>query len=146
MRFKPKASFTQGFIVHNGPRAYGVGTLAPNPMVFDECNTARRFDEVIGAGFALISVSASGTPVAPAPQSRVLDALGARRVRLCSGEFIPLPLSGTVTAADTHTAFARELRLRGDAFVLVRPDRIVAGICKPEAFPAFEAALSKRLA
>ena len=146
MRFKPKARFTDGFVVHNGPYARAAGTLAPNPMVYDEHNVARRLDQVIGSGFALISVSASGTPPAPAPQSRVLDALSACRVRLCSGEYIPLPLAGTTTAADTHAAFARGLGLRGDAFVFVRPDRIIAGACKPDAFGALETALQYRLA
>jgi hypothetical protein len=114
--------------------------------VFDETNAARRLDRVLGAGFALVSVSASGTPPAPAPESRLLDALGARRVRLCSGEYIPLPHPGMLTAADTHAEFARGLRLRGDALVLVRPDRIVAGICSPDTFASLESALQQRLA
>jgi len=146
MRFKPKASFTDGFVVRDAANAPGPGTLAPNPLVFDERNAQRRFDHVLGRGFALVSVSASGSPAVPAPESALLEKLGARRVRLCSGEYIPLPHVGCVTAADTHGVFARDLKLRGDAYVLVRPDRIVAGVCAPAAFPALEAALQRRLA
>ena len=112
--------------------------------MFDETNALLRLDAVTGGGFALIAVSASGTPPAP-PESALLDALGVRRVRLCSGEFIPLPHAGAVTVADTHGVFARDLRLRGDALVLVRPDRIVAGVCAPNAFGALEAKLQRRL-
>jgi hypothetical protein len=90
-------------------------------------------------------VSASGTPFAP-PESPFLEALGAKRVRLCSGEYIPLPHPGTVTVADTHGVFARDLRLKGDSLVLVRPDRIVAGVCKPNEFARLEAGLQRRLA
>jgi 3-(3-hydroxy-phenyl)propionate hydroxylase len=145
MRFKPKASFTKGFVVPGRGFASAVGKLAPNPLVFDERNAPQRLDAVTGSGFALVSVGASGTPPVPAP-SALLERLGARVVCLCSGEFIPLPRSGAVTAADTHGIFARDLQLRGDAFVLVRPDRIVAGACRPADFPQLEAKLQRRLA
>ena len=132
MRFKPKAGFARG--------------LVPNPLVVDERNSVRRFDEVTGPGFALVSVSASGNPPVPAPASAFFDALGARRVRLCSGEYIPLPEHGCVTAADTHGELARDMRLRGDAIMLVRPDRIVADVCAPNELPAMEARLRHALA
>jgi 3-(3-hydroxy-phenyl)propionate hydroxylase len=124
MRFKPKAGFARGSM--------------PNPLVFDEHNTPRRLDGVVGSGFALIAVSASGNPPVPAPDSAFFDALAVQRVRLCSGEFIPLPRAGCVTAADTHGSFARDLHLRGDAFVFMRPDRIVADICAPNELAGME--------
>ncbi len=145
MRFKPKASFTQGFIVPDRAHADAVGKLAPNPLVFDDTNALKRLDAVTGNGFAIVAVSASGTPFAP-PESPFLETLGAKRVRLCSGEYIPLPHPGTVTVADTHGVFARDLRLKGDSLVLVRPDRIVAGVCKPNEFARLEAGLQRRLA
>ena len=125
MRFKPKVTF-------------GLGS-APNPLVFDERNTLRRLDDVAGQGFALVTVSDSGNPPVPAPSSQLFDVLGVRRVRLCSGEYIPLPHIGCATVADTHGTFARELRLRGDALVLVRPDRIVAAIGSPQDVAGLEA-------
>lgn len=124
MRFKPKVNAGRG--------------LAPNPLVFDEQNSLRRFDQVAGPGFALVAVSASGNPPIPAPSSRFFDSLGARRVRLCSGEHIPLPQAGCVTVADTHGTFARELGLRGDSLVVVRPDRVVAVTCAQTELAALE--------
>jgi 3-(3-hydroxy-phenyl)propionate hydroxylase len=132
MRFKPKVNVGRG--------------LAPNPLVFDEQNTLRRFDQVAGPGFALVAVSASGNPPVPAPSSRYFDTLGARRVRLCSGEHIPLPHAGCVTVADTYGTFARELRLRSDALVLVRPDRVVAATSTPRQLAGMEERLRAMLA
>ena len=74
MRWKPKASFTDGFVVGGGTRA--AGTLAPNPLVFDEHNAPCRLDTVLGSGFSLVSVSASGTP---APTAALCAARPARR-------------------------------------------------------------------
>ncbi len=131
MRFKPKATFALG--------------AAPNPLVYDERNGLRRLDQVAGTGFALIAVSASGNPPAAAPESALFDALGARRVRLCSGEYIPLPQAGSVTATDMHGTFIRDLRLRGDALVLVRPDRIVAAVGAPHDLAGLEARVKAML-
>jgi 3-(3-hydroxy-phenyl)propionate hydroxylase len=138
MRFKPKASYRDGFVHNKGALAQLTGRLAPNPMVVDEHNLPRRLDEVLGDGFALLSVSASGNPVVPQIASPMLAALEPRCVRLCSGEFIALPQPGCVTVADTHGAFARELGLGRDALVLVRPDRVIAAATPPARFTAAE--------
>jgi 3-(3-hydroxy-phenyl)propionate hydroxylase len=138
MRFKPKAGYRDGFVHHKGPLGHLTGKLAPNPMVVDEHNLPRRLDDVLGDGFALLSVSASGTPVFPQTTSPLLTAFEPRRVRLCSGEFIALPQPGCITVADTHGAFARELGLSRDALVLVRPDRVIAAATTPAAFTKAE--------
>ncbi len=145
MRFKPRASIKRGFLGRIGEGERIAGTLAPNPIVFDERNTPRRFDEII-KDFAIIAVSASGNPPLPAPGSKLVETLGARRVRLCSGEFIPLSQVGAETVADTRGVFARDLRLTGDQYVLVRPDRIIAGACAPDVWPQLEDALTRQLA
>ncbi len=69
MRFKPKASYRDGFVHNEGALAQLTGRLAPNPIVVDEHNLPRRLDGVLGDGFALVSVSASGNPVVPKPSS-----------------------------------------------------------------------------
>jgi 3-(3-hydroxy-phenyl)propionate hydroxylase len=131
MRFKPKVRFGRG--------------SAPNPRVRDEHNELRTFDEIAGPGFAVVAVGRSGTPTLP-KASPLLGALDARRVRLCSGEYIALNEPGWSTAADTHASFARELGIRADAVAIVRPDRIVAEICRPHQLPAAERRLRATLA
>jgi 3-(3-hydroxy-phenyl)propionate hydroxylase len=143
MRFKPKASYRDGFVYHKGPLAHLTGRLAPNPMVVDEHNLPRRLDDVLGDGFALLSISASGQPAFPQTTSPLLTAFEPRRVRLCSGEFIALPQPGCLTVADTHAAFARELALNRDALILIRPDRVIAAATTPATFAAAEQHLTR---
>jgi 3-(3-hydroxy-phenyl)propionate hydroxylase len=143
MRFKPKASYRDGFVHNKGAFKRLTGRLAPNPMVVDEHNLPRRLDDVLGDGFALLSVSASGNPVVPRTTSPMLAALNPRHVRLCSGEFIALPQPGCITVADTHAAFARELGLGRDAIVLVRPDRVIAAATTPTTFTRAEQHFSR---
>jgi 3-(3-hydroxy-phenyl)propionate hydroxylase len=138
MRFKPKASYREGFVHNKGALARLTGRLVPNPMVVDEHNLPRRLDDVLGDGFALLSISASGNPIVPQTMSPMLAALNPRHVRLCSGEFIALSQPGCVTVADTHAAFARELGLGHDAIVLIRPDRVIAAATSPAKFATAE--------
>ncbi len=146
MRFKPKASYRDGFVHNKGPLAHLTGRLAPNPMVVDDQNIPRRLDDVLGDGFALLSISASGNPAIPQTTSPMLTALNPRHVRLCSGEFIALPQPGCTTVADTHAAFARELALNRDAVILIRPDRVIAAATTPKSFPAAEQHLTRTYA
>lgn len=131
MRFKPKVTVARG--------------LAPNPLIFNEQNEPQLLDSVLGAGFSLISVSPTGHPKVPGPGSELFDKLGAQRVRLCSGEHIPLRVADCATAADTYGAFARELRLRGEQLVVVRPDRAVVAVCSPQNLHQLEARLRSDL-
>jgi 3-(3-hydroxy-phenyl)propionate hydroxylase len=131
MRFKPKVAIARG--------------LAPNPLVFNEQNALQRLDAILGPGFSLIAVSPTGHPPVPGLHSELFDRLGAERVRLCSGEHIPLPHADCVTVADTHGTFARELHLRGEQLVVVRPDRAVAATCALRDLPKLEAQLLRDL-
>jgi 3-(3-hydroxy-phenyl)propionate hydroxylase len=135
MRFKPMPFFSGGAVVHRGtPDAKGqVGKVFMQPRVADASGTPRRLDDVIGLRFALLSWSARADAWIDDEARRILDRLGALPVVVrpdCQALDLDPPQGGVVLA-DTEGAFKRWFDEARGGVVILRPDRIVAAVCKP---------------
>jgi 3-(3-hydroxy-phenyl)propionate hydroxylase len=133
MRFKPRARFTRGFVLRERFDAPITGTLVPNPLLMSGDGRERRFDELTGTGFALVAFDRDGSHRFPLRRSAAWERLAVRRVLVLPGERIPSRRDEDVTvAADLRGELARELGRASERVVLIRPDRIVAAVFRPE--------------
>jgi 3-(3-hydroxy-phenyl)propionate hydroxylase len=135
MRFKPMPFFSAGAVVHRGaPDPKGpVGKVFMQPRVADASGTPRRLDDVIGLRFALISWSARADAWIDDEARRILERLGALPVvvRPDCQALDREPPHGGVVLADAEGAFKRWFDEAPGGVVILRPDRIVAAVCKP---------------
>jgi 3-(3-hydroxy-phenyl)propionate hydroxylase len=135
MRFKPMPFFREGAVVHRGaPNAKGlVGKVFIQPRVADASGKPQRLDDVIGLRFALLSWSARADAWIDADSRRILEQLDALPVvvRPDCQALDRDPPSGGVVLADVDGAFKRWFDEAPGGVVILRPDRIVAAVCKP---------------
>jgi 3-(3-hydroxy-phenyl)propionate hydroxylase len=134
MRFKPMPLFREGAVVHRGaPDASSkVGTMFMQPCVATDGGAAQRLDDVIGLRFALLSWSARVDSWIDADARRILDQIGALPVVVrpdCQALDREPPRDGVVLA-DVDGAFKRWFDQAQGGVVILRPDRIVAAVCK----------------
>lgn len=135
MRFKPMPFFSEGAVVHRGaPNAKGlVGKVFMQPRVADTSGKPQRLDDVIGLRFALLSWSARPDAWIDADARRIVEQLDALPIVVrpeCQALDRDLP-SGGVVLADVDGAFKRWFDEAPGGVVILRPDRIVAAVCKP---------------
>lgn len=135
MRFKPMPFFSAGAVVHrDAPDARGsVGKVFMQPRVADADGKAQRLDDAIGLRFALLSWSARVDAWIDADARRILDGLGALPVVVrpdCQALDLDPPQGGVVLG-DVDGAFKRWFDEAPGGVVILRPDRIVAAVCKP---------------
>jgi len=135
MRFKPMPFFSDGVVVHRGvPDAKGaVGKVFMQPRVADASGKSRKLDDTIGLRFVLLSWSARVDAWIDAESRRILERLNALPVVVrpdCQALDVEPPQGGIVLA-DTDGAFKRWFDEAPGGVVIVRPDRIVAAVCKP---------------
>jgi len=135
MRFKPMPFFSEGAVVHRGtPNAKGlVGKVFMQPRVADASGKPQRLDDVIGLRFALLSWSARADAWIDADARRIVAQLDALPVvvRPDCQALDRDPPSGGVVLADVDGAFKRWFDEAPGGVVILRPDRIVAAVCKP---------------
>ncbi len=135
MRFKPMPFFSEGAVVHPGaPNAKGlVGKVFMQPRVADASGKAQRLDDVIGLRFALLSWSARVDAWIDADARRIIEQLDALPVvvRPDCQALDREPPNGGVVLADVDGAFKRWFDEAPGGIVVLRPDRIVAAVCKP---------------
>ena len=140
MKYKPKPSFRQGFLL---PSAHPlVGRLIPQPLVRASDGTERLLDDAVPRGFVMLGVDL--------PSTRVRDALGAF-------DFGAVPVTSLALATDpggvpddATLAVAGEvepaLAAASGLIVLVRPDRYVMAAFAPEEAAAVAAAVTRLFA
>jgi 3-(3-hydroxy-phenyl)propionate hydroxylase len=149
MRFKPMPFFADGVVVHKGtPNAQGlVGKVFMQPRVADAQGRPQRLDNVVGLRFALLSWSARCDRWIDAEARRILDRLDAQSVVLrpdCQRLDRDPPQDGIVLA-DIEGAFKRWFDAADGSIVLLRPDRVVAAVCKPWELSDTLRALARRM-
>jgi 3-(3-hydroxy-phenyl)propionate hydroxylase len=88
-------------------------------------------DDVLGAGFCLIAVG-TGPSAFDAFTQPIWDVVGARRIELALDDVNPLPSSTHLSIADVDEKLAATLARHVGEVLLVRPDRYVAGVCRPD--------------
>lgn len=135
MRFKPMPFFSEGVVVHPGaPDAKGpVGKVFMQPRVANAGGKPQRLDDVIGLRFALLSWSARADAWIDEDARRIVDTLKALPVviRPDCQSLDREPPAGGVVLADADGAFKRWFDEAPGGVVILRPDRVVAAVCKP---------------
>lgn len=135
MRFKPMPFFSAGAVVHrDAPDAKGsVGKVFMQPHVAGADGKAQPLDDAIGLRFALLSWSTRADAWIDADARRILDSLDALPVVVRpDGQALDLdPPQGGVVLTDVGGAFKRWFDEAAGSVVILRPDRIVAAVCKP---------------
>ncbi len=141
MRFKPMPRFSRGLVLTDAagrPQGRATGRLFPQPSVLTADGTTRRLDDVIGLRFAVLSWGGD-------PQLHMSDEIRRYWEKMGAAMLAVIPATqfghyrGEVTAGTTvigdatgalHEWFATQ---EGDGSVVVmRPDRVVAGIVRPQ--------------
>jgi 3-(3-hydroxy-phenyl)propionate hydroxylase len=135
MRFKPMPFFSEGVVVHRGaPDAKAaVGKVFMQPRVADASGKPQKLDDTIGLRFALLSWSARVDAWIDTDSRRILERLNALPVVVrpdCQALDRERPRGGVVLA-DVDGAFKRWFDEAPGGVVILRPDRIVAAVCKP---------------
>ena len=135
MRFKPMPFFSEGAVVHRGaPDAKGlVGKVFMQPRVADASGKPQRLDDAIGLRFALLTGARAPTP--GSTPTRAASSSGWMR---CRSSCAPTARRSTANRrkaasclADIDGAFKRWFDEAPGGVVILRPDRIVAAVCKP---------------
>lgn len=113
---KPVPRYKQGFFLHAESRANRAlaGLMLPQPEIRTPDGTSQLLDDMLGPGFALLRLtSAERHPFAEIEDQPIWRLLGTRL----------LAVGGEVRAA---------LHAPEDLYMLVRPDRYIYGVFRPE--------------
>jgi 3-(3-hydroxy-phenyl)propionate hydroxylase len=143
MRFRPQATGLGGFVA--GDAARPVGRMLPQPEVLLADGRRCLLDDVLGAGFALIAVEPAGAGELAALTGEPWDRLAARPLQLVLGDRAPSARSAVPQLADLDGRLASLLAPHAGSIVLVRPDRLVAAVFRPEQAAATGADLARLL-
>ncbi|TJY59485.1 bifunctional 3-(3-hydroxy-phenyl)propionate/3-hydroxycinnamic acid hydroxylase [Sinimarinibacterium sp. CAU 1509] len=155
--FKPTPVYKKGRYIGMPRRRRGAeGTLAPQPEV--RCIDGHRvlLDDLLGEGFAVIGLNVDPRAHLSAPQRARLEALGVRYITLFPYGRRPQGLSGVSRSSPEHLMevedvsghmtrwFARAGFAR-HGITLLRPDRFVFGLVKPDGIDSVVDALLSQL-
>ena len=141
MRFKPMPRFTSGIILTDAARkpvGRATGRLFPQPLVMAADKRNRLLDDVIGLRFAVISWGSDPQVHMSADMRAYWHAMDAAMLAMVpstqTGDFRGTVLDGTVLVGDLnevlHEWFAEQEA--DGSIVILRPDRVVAGIVAPQ--------------
>lgn len=140
MRFKPMPRFTRGLVLTNGrgqPDGRATGRLFPQPDMVTAEGATRRLDDIIGSGFAILSWGTDPQLHMSEEICRYWRDLGAVLLAVIPttqlGDFRGEVTPGTTLIGDTgalHEWFAAQDS--DGSIVVMRPDRVVAGIVHPQ--------------
>lgn len=135
MRFKPMPFFSEGAVVHRGvPDARGlVGKVFIQPRVGDASGRVQRFDDAVGLRFVLLAWSARADAWIDAEARAALQALNALPVvvRPDCQALDREPPEGGMVLSDVDGSFKRWFDQAEGGVVVLRPDRIIAAVCRP---------------
>lgn len=149
MRFKPMPFFREGVVAHPGvPDAKGlVGKVFMQPRVAVAGGPPQRLDDAIGLRFAVLSWSARVDAWIDPEARRIVDRLGALSVvvRPVCQSLDREPPEGGVVIADIDGAFKRWFDEAPGGVAILRPDRVVAAVCKPYELSDTLRLLAKRM-
>ena len=126
MKYKPKPSFRQGFLL---PSAHPlVGRLIPQPLVRASDGTERLLDDAIPRGFVLLGVDVSFASVRDALKSLDVGAVPVTPLALATKPGVVLDNATLAVVGDVEPALATV----SGSIVLIRPDRYVMAAFVPE--------------
>lgn len=134
MSWKPIPKLSQGVIVeaNEEKRNNPVGTLFIQPPVIDENGSVRRFDDLVGLNFAVLSWGYNPDHFIDDEAEAVLTGIGAKRFAILpqcqSGPDAVKP--GTFGVIYDQGALKDWFDPRRGSVVILRPDKVVAAICE----------------
>jgi 3-(3-hydroxy-phenyl)propionate hydroxylase len=133
MRYKPPPRFRRGLILPDGRpwSKTAVGRLIPQPFVVTH-DGRRRFDDLLGNGFAFLGFTATLREFLDALEVVDFTNLAARRIYVSTDSTAARGGPGICVILDKGGDVARGLDAARGRIFLVRPDRYVLGIFKPE--------------
>ncbi|MER5178747.1 bifunctional 3-(3-hydroxy-phenyl)propionate/3-hydroxycinnamic acid hydroxylase [Streptomyces sp. NPDC002896] len=134
MKFKPMPFYEQGAVVHREAEAAGTpcaGRLFIQPRVSTREQTDVLFDEVTGPWFTVVAWNNNPLALLDDKARAVWQQLGARfvEVRPDSGLHYGEQPDGVTLVGDPTGRLKSWFDQRPESFVVVRPDRFVAGAC-----------------
>ena len=129
LKFKPKPRFFEGFFVpgQTPDALVPAGQLLPQPKVELPGGAQAGLDDVLGSGFALLSLAdADDNGVAGALAALAGTGLACRHIRVVAQRDDFLKIAGTgTTLRDCGGTLEAVIRSAGAQAVLLRPDRYV---------------------
>ena len=131
MRYRPAARFDDGLVLDPGTHPL-IGTQVGQPLVFDlENREMVLLDRVLGDGWALLGVDVGDRWWTPArgAAARVVPVA----ISIPLDESMADARNGVRVVIDLDGALTREVGDARGCFVLVRPDRVVAAVIRPDA-------------
>lgn len=134
MRFKPMPTLDRGAITRVGAVSdpTPVGRLFPQPWVATRETPRQRLDDALGEWFALVAWNNDPGALLDEDASARAAAAGVRLV--CARPAVQLPWADAASTSDAAVvgdldgSLKRWFDARPESVVLVRPDRIVAGV------------------
>jgi 3-(3-hydroxy-phenyl)propionate hydroxylase len=141
MRFKPMPRFTSGIVIQTqsgSVQGRATGKLFPQPRVSSADGKISRLDDVIGLRFAILSWGTDPQLHMSDELRRYWGSIDAAFVALIPPtqikDFRGNILPGTIVIGDTDGALHEWFADQGDdgSIVVLRPDRVVAGIVPPQ--------------
>jgi 3-(3-hydroxy-phenyl)propionate hydroxylase len=135
LKFKPKPRFFEGFFVpgHAAAALVPAGQLLPQPQVELPGGAQAALDDLLGSGFALLSLAdAEGSAVAAALAALAAAGLDCRHIPVVAQSDDFLPHTGPdASLRDCGGTLEAILRSAGAQAVLLRPDRyVLAYLCR----------------
>ncbi|GIJ56937.1 bifunctional 3-(3-hydroxy-phenyl)propionate/3-hydroxycinnamic acid hydroxylase [Virgisporangium aurantiacum] len=143
MRYWPVGRFRDGYLVAapTGPGRGFVGAPLPQPLVLlPGSHRPTRLDRVLGDGGALLGIDVDDKAWS------TVDGQDHARVAVVLDDRRPAEHADRVTVADTDGALQQQFAALRGHFVLVRPDRVVAAVFRPDAASAVLDELRRRRA
>jgi 3-(3-hydroxy-phenyl)propionate hydroxylase len=130
LRFKPKPRFFEGFFVRHADKAgkalVPAGQLLPQPRVELPGGAQAALDDVLGSGFALLSLAdAEDSSVTAVLTALAATGLACRHIQVVSQSDDFLRLANQSTLRDCGGTLEAIIRSAGAQAVLLRPDRYV---------------------
>ena len=125
MKYKPKPSFREGFLISSAHPL--VGRLIPQPLVRAADGAERLLDDAVPRGFVLLGIDVSATAVREALRSFDVGAVPVTPLALATG---PGAVAGDSTLAVVGGVEPALAAVSG-LIVLVRPDRYVMAAFAP---------------
>ena len=137
MRYMPRPRLRAGLIVGHGQAdASPVGRMFPRPALACENAKSASFDELAGNGFALVGVNVDPEAVARAARHPLWNKLQPALISLSGGNQHFAPTEGVHICQLADAAMKAALAEYDAQIVIVRPDRYVAGIARPDEIDA----------
>lgn len=128
MKFKPKPRFHEGLVeIEHSKHPRLVGSMAPQPVVRVEGGETVPLDDLIGHRFGLVAIDVPAVSLRSVFELPLWTQLQASKMVLCAnGIHTGAALGGFTTA--TVDELPASLATAKGCFVLLRPDRYIAGV------------------